>query len=96
MDKSPKQVRREIQTKAMAAALREQKPNLRSRHDRQRGAVFVDGSPCVQVQVGNERDDSTRLLWNYSVLQKHGINTDELAAAFNNKFHTEERVQWQT
>eukprot|EP00959_Pyramimonas_sp_CCMP1952_P427550 8954436-Pyramimonas_sp.AAC.1 len=42
MDTTPKQVRREIQTKAMAAAVRELFPSLRTRHDRQRGVVFLD------------------------------------------------------
>eukprot|EP00959_Pyramimonas_sp_CCMP1952_P347019 7267904-Pyramimonas_sp.AAC.1 len=88
-------VRREVQTKKWAGLVRDALPAARVRHDRTKGVVFVEGAPCAQPDIGQEKDVPTKLMWNYAAARAHNLGKDALLARFNGIFHAAEGILWQ-
>eukprot|EP00959_Pyramimonas_sp_CCMP1952_P421931 8838998-Pyramimonas_sp.AAC.1 len=89
LDRSDKMVRREVQTKELASLVRDALPTARVRHDRTQGIVFVEGSPRVQLDIGQEKGAPPNL-WNYAAARAQNLDKDALLARFNSTFHAAE------
>eukprot|EP00959_Pyramimonas_sp_CCMP1952_P089897 1881496-Pyramimonas_sp.AAC.1 len=63
----------------------------KSRHGRSEGIVHVEGTPRVQLEIGNEKDEQTKSLWNYASAQE---DNDAMLARCNAIFHASEEVRW--
>ncbi|CAK0808006.1 unnamed protein product, partial [Prorocentrum cordatum] len=92
-DKAPKQIRREQQSKRLAAIAQEHMPNKRWWATRARGLVHIKGQPLVEVAVrgGNE---ASRLAWNQAVVAQHSVDVASITAAFNRACTTLDTSSW--
>ncbi|CAK0900091.1 unnamed protein product, partial [Prorocentrum cordatum] len=78
---APKQIRREQQSKRLAAICAEKVPNLTWSAIRPRGLVQADGQPVVEVGVRGATEPS-RLLWNQVVVAQLNIDREAIDSAF--------------
>eukprot|EP00959_Pyramimonas_sp_CCMP1952_P411741 8628386-Pyramimonas_sp.AAC.1 len=94
VDKASRTVRRDIQTKKLATLVKELYSRKRVRHDRTKGIIFVEGVPTINLEIGAERDQAMKRIWNYSAVTNQGIDKDQLLQHLNGIFHESDEVRW--
>ncbi|CAK0884151.1 unnamed protein product [Prorocentrum cordatum] len=82
VDKAACLLRRKIWTKKLATLVKEV-------------SFFLEGVPTINLEICAERDQATKLLWNFPAVTSQGIDKDQLSQRFNDIFHESDEVRWQ-
>ena len=95
MDKSPQQIRREVQTKKLAEIIAA-KLDTRVRANRYQGVVSVGDVPLVRIAVADVSEEPSTLEWNFRAVSDRDVPKDTIQADFDARFGTHEKIQWQS
>ena len=93
-DRSPRQIRREIQTRRLHQLLKEAKQDTDFRPFKQKGRISAVGVPLVRLEVGSAANIDTKIIWNYAQSTKLHIDSAAIERAFNDFFAEDRGVSW--
>ena len=75
-DKSPREIRREIQTKRLHSMFGEARPELSWRCQRSRGLIAIEAVPVCELLVGGSHAEPTQISWNPDVVRRFNIDIE--------------------
>ena len=95
-DKSPKQIRTEIQCKKLQQLLQQRYPNVQWRAIRNKGEIHSNAMPIVRLDVKGQADP-TILEWNENAFELdafRNINRGDILASFQALFADTAAATW--
>ena len=92
-DKSPKQIKTEMEGKRLLQAFKSAHPDCNPHLARQDGVLSVSWIPIARISPQQE-DLPTEVLWNMAAVRDQGIKRDEVMAAFRASIRTAANVEW--
>ncbi|CAK0838174.1 unnamed protein product, partial [Prorocentrum cordatum] len=92
-DKSPKQVRLELQTKRLQRIIQDAYHDHHIGAQRSKGIVTIDAVPLVMVEVKGP-DEPSKLRWDMPILARFKVDKQPLVAAFGQAFASVDTSTW--
>ncbi|CAK0897087.1 unnamed protein product [Prorocentrum cordatum] len=93
-DRSPKQVRTELQTRRLHRLLQEWYPQKSFVGRRPKGRVLLNGTPLVKLEVGASADVATKLVFNKQLVAVEGLDEAGLVKEFDSIFAEDRGITW--
>ncbi|CAK0800594.1 unnamed protein product, partial [Prorocentrum cordatum] len=88
-DKSPQQVRMEIQSRKLSVLLAEALPDQSFSAQRARGIVTSQGVKVAKLEMGDSRNTDTIIRWNPDMVARLHIDRESINTQFKKAFSTE-------
>ena len=92
-DKSPKQIRLELQTKRLQRIIQDAYRDHNVGAQRSKGIVTIGAVPLVVVEVQGP-DEPSKLRWDMPILARFQIDKQPLVAAFGHAFASVDTSTW--
>ncbi|CAK0820764.1 unnamed protein product, partial [Prorocentrum cordatum] len=89
-DKSPQQVRMEIQTSLPVSILSEGVPGQAFSAQRARGIIASQGVKLAKLEMGDRREADTTIRWNMDMVSRLAIDRDAIVERFKKAFSLED------
>ncbi|CAK0844501.1 unnamed protein product, partial [Prorocentrum cordatum] len=93
-DKSPQQVRMEIQSRKLSALLSEALPDQSFSAQRARGIVTSQGVKVAKLEMGESRYTDAIIRWNPDMVARLHIDRESINTQFKKAFSTEDNTEW--
>ena len=95
-DKSPKQIRTEVQCKHLHKILKDRYPNRNWKAFRARGEIHCDAVKIVRLEI-NGQADPTKLQWNHKALGSIAeVDREAVGNAFSALYADTEDAEWRS
>ncbi|CAK0878916.1 unnamed protein product, partial [Prorocentrum cordatum] len=92
-DKSPQQVRMEIQSRKLSVLLAEALPDQSFSAQRARGIVTSQGVKVAKLEMGESRNTDTIIRWNPDMVARLHIDRESINTQFKKAFSTEDNTE---
>ncbi|CAK0853655.1 unnamed protein product [Prorocentrum cordatum] len=93
-DKSPQQVRMEIQSRRLSTLLAEAYPGISFSAQRARGIVTSQGVNVAKLEMGESRHIDTIIRWNPDMVARLHIDRESINAQFKKAFSVVDNTEW--
>ena len=94
VDKSPQQVRMEIQTRKLSTMLADTLLGHSFSAQRARGIITCQGVKVAKLEMGASRNIDTIIRWNPDMVSRLLIDRDNLNVQFKKAFSLEDTTEW--
>ena len=93
-DKSPQQIRMEIQSRRLAYLLGDAVPAHSFSAQRARGIITSQGVKVARLEMGSTRNVDTIIKWNPDMVNRLHLDMDAINAQFKKAFSLEDNTEW--